>query len=159
MENQTRAGKPLRNRPTHRPCRSSVRRYPLLRRLAMACSGTGTEFARAKRTCTERPGDAARLSGGNPRPAGTLFGVSGYQINFGSRGHLPGDQPDVLVAMNPAACKAPTCLTLVPGGILIVNTGAFGQKNLELAGYPTATARRWRPGSEVPADPNRHQQA
>jgi 2-oxoglutarate ferredoxin oxidoreductase subunit alpha len=68
-------------------------------------------------------------------PAGTLAGVSGFQINFSSLEVLtPGDRPDVLVAMNPAALKT-NISDLAPGGILIVNTGAFTASNIERAGY------------------------
>jgi 2-oxoglutarate ferredoxin oxidoreductase subunit alpha len=70
-------------------------------------------------------------------PAGTLAGVSGYQISFSSHDiRTPGDQPNVLVAMNPAALK--TNLTdLEEGGILIVDTDAFTEGNLAKAGYRT----------------------
>src|SRR5215813_2069062 len=68
-------------------------------------------------------------------PAGTLAGVSGFQLNFSSREvFTPGDRPDVLVAMNPAALKT-NISDLAPGGILIVNAGAFSPSNLERAGY------------------------
>src|SRR5512136_2802027 len=68
-------------------------------------------------------------------PAGSLAGVSGYQVNFGSRDiHTPGDQPDVLVAMNPAALKT-NLADLRAGGMLIVNSGAFNDQNLEKAQY------------------------
>src|ERR1700704_6094710 len=68
-------------------------------------------------------------------PAGTLPGVSGFQIQFSnSTIYTPGDQPDVLVAMNPAALKT-NVGDLVPGGTLIVNTGAFTETNLQKAGY------------------------
>jgi 2-oxoglutarate/2-oxoacid ferredoxin oxidoreductase subunit alpha len=68
-------------------------------------------------------------------PAGTLFGVSSFQLQFGSqRVHTPGDQLDTLVAMNPAALKV-HLRDLKTGGILIVNTAAFDQRNLEKAGY------------------------
>src|SRR5499426_991659 len=68
-------------------------------------------------------------------PAGTLFGVSSFQIQFGSqRVYTPGDQLDALVAMNPAALKVHLA-DLKPGGILIVNTAAFDERNLEKAGY------------------------
>jgi len=68
-------------------------------------------------------------------PTGTLFGVSGYQIQYASRQvFTSGDAPDVLVAMNPAALK--TNLSDVKhGGIIIANTGAFGDANLKKAGY------------------------
>jgi 2-oxoglutarate ferredoxin oxidoreductase subunit alpha len=70
-------------------------------------------------------------------PIGTTFGVSGFQIHFASHEVLtPGDAPDVLVAMNPAALKVN--LHDVPkGGLVIVNTGAFNKGNLKKAGYET----------------------
>ncbi len=68
-------------------------------------------------------------------PAGTLPGVSGFQISFSSFDiHTPGDQPDVLVAFNPAALKV-NVDELKPGGMLIVNSDAFQTKNLQKAGY------------------------
>lgn len=70
-------------------------------------------------------------------PAGSLPGVSGFQISFSSSQiHTPGDQPDVLVAMNPAALK--TNLGDLPaGGALLVNSDAFTQANLNKAAYAT----------------------
>ena len=68
-------------------------------------------------------------------PAGTLAGVSGFQIHFGSIDiYTPGDRPDVLVAMNPAALKA-NIDQLKPGGILILNQDSFTDKNLQKVGY------------------------
>jgi 2-oxoglutarate ferredoxin oxidoreductase subunit alpha len=68
-------------------------------------------------------------------PAGTLAGVSGFQINFSSQAvFTPGDAPDVLVAMNPAALRA-NLADLKGGGMLILNTEAFNKKNLQRAGY------------------------
>jgi 2-oxoglutarate/2-oxoacid ferredoxin oxidoreductase subunit alpha len=68
-------------------------------------------------------------------PAGTLFGVSSFQLQFGSqRVYTPGDLLDALVAMNPAALKV-HLPDLKAGGILIVNTAAFDQRNLDKAGY------------------------
>jgi len=68
-------------------------------------------------------------------PAGTTYGVSGFQINFAATDvFTPGDAPDVLVAMNPAALKT-NVKDLKRGGLLIVNTGAFTQQNLKKAGY------------------------
>jgi 2-oxoglutarate ferredoxin oxidoreductase subunit alpha len=68
-------------------------------------------------------------------PAGTTFGVSAYQINFGARRVMThGDEPDVLVAMNPAALKT-NLDALKPGGTLVVDTGAFSARNLTKAGY------------------------
>ena len=68
-------------------------------------------------------------------PAGTLYGVSGFQIQLSSGPvHTPGDEPDVLVAMNPAALKVNLKL-LRHNGIIIVNTDAFTEKNFKLAGF------------------------
>lgn len=68
-------------------------------------------------------------------PAGTTYGVSGFQIHFAAHDIMtPGDAPDVLVAMNPAALKT-NLGDLKRGGMLIVNTGAFVKGNLKKAGY------------------------
>ncbi len=68
-------------------------------------------------------------------PAGSLPGVSGFQISFSSSEiHTPGDAPDVLVAMNPAALRT-NFNDLVPGGAIIVNGDAFTPNNLAKAGY------------------------
>jgi len=68
-------------------------------------------------------------------PAGSLAGVSSFQIHFSSQEiHTPGEKPDVLVAMNPAALKV-HLEELTPGGTLIINKNAFTSKNLKLAGY------------------------
>ncbi len=70
-------------------------------------------------------------------PQGTLFGVSAFQINFGSREiNTAGDAPDVLVAMNPAALKV-NIASLKPGGLIIADTGAFTKRNLDKAKYET----------------------
>ncbi|HXB09900.1 MAG TPA: 2-oxoacid:acceptor oxidoreductase subunit alpha [Puia sp.] len=69
-------------------------------------------------------------------PQGTLPGVSGYQLRFSSdKVFTPGDECDVLVAMNAAALKA-NLKSLKKGGKIIVNTEGFDQKNLRLANYP-----------------------
>jgi 2-oxoglutarate ferredoxin oxidoreductase subunit alpha len=68
-------------------------------------------------------------------PAGSLAGVSGFQIHFASEDvRTPADQPDVLVAFNPAALRA-NIDDLRPQGMLIVNSDAFVSKNIERAGY------------------------
>src|SRR5205807_9975269 len=68
-------------------------------------------------------------------PAGTLAGVSAFQIQFASRDILtPGDSPNVLVAMNPAALKT-NLPELDRGATIIVNEDAFTKRNLEKAGY------------------------
>jgi 2-oxoglutarate ferredoxin oxidoreductase subunit alpha len=68
-------------------------------------------------------------------PAGTVAGVSAFQIHFASRDILtPGELPNVLVAMNPAALKA-NVAELDRGATIIVNEDAFSKRNLEKAGY------------------------
>ncbi len=68
-------------------------------------------------------------------PAGTLPGVSGFQLNFSSYEIMtPGDAPDVLVAMNPAALKV-NLGDLVRGGLIILNDDTFRANNLKKAGY------------------------
>ena len=68
-------------------------------------------------------------------PAGSLAGVSGFQVHFSSQEvFTPGDEPDVLIAMNPAALKV-NLADLKKGGILILNSEQFTTKNLERVGY------------------------
>jgi 2-oxoglutarate/2-oxoacid ferredoxin oxidoreductase subunit alpha len=68
-------------------------------------------------------------------PAGSLPGVSGFQLNFSSTDiKTPGDQPNVLVAMNPAALKV-NLPDLEEGGTLIINTDGFTAENLKYANY------------------------
>ncbi|MFT5537634.1 2-oxoacid:acceptor oxidoreductase subunit alpha [Parasphingorhabdus sp.] len=70
-------------------------------------------------------------------PQGTLFGVSAFQINFGSRAiETAGDEPDVLIAMNPAALKT-NVQAVRPGGLVIADEGEFGKRNLDKAHYET----------------------
>jgi 2-oxoglutarate ferredoxin oxidoreductase subunit alpha len=70
-------------------------------------------------------------------PQGTTFGVSAFQINFGSCAiDTAGDQPDVLVAMNPAALKV-NAESLREGGLIIADEGEFTARNLSKAGYDT----------------------
>ena len=68
-------------------------------------------------------------------PQGTTFGVSAFQINFGSTSiETAGDQPDVLIAMNPAALKV-NVDSLREGGLIIADEGEFTARNLAKAGY------------------------
>ncbi len=68
-------------------------------------------------------------------PQGTLFGVSAFQINFGSRAiETAGDEPDVLIAMNPAALKT-NVQAVRAGGLVIADEGEFGKRNLDKAHY------------------------
>ena len=68
-------------------------------------------------------------------PAGTIAGVSGFQINFSSgEVFTAGDEPNVLVAMNPAALKA-NIDDVPPNGVIIVDREAFTEANIKRAGY------------------------
>lgn len=68
-------------------------------------------------------------------PAGSLYGVSAFQLHFSSQEiHTPGDSPDVLIAMNPAALKV-NLKQLRSGGMIFINSDAFDQKGLDLARY------------------------
>ena len=96
---------------------------------------TGTQFTR---TTAVYGNDLATLPDYPAEiraPAGSLPGVSGFQLSFSSNDiHTPGDNPDALVAMNPAALKT-NLGDLVPGGLLIVDEGEFNPTNLRKAGY------------------------
>ncbi len=98
---------------------------------------TGTQFTR---TAAVYGNDIATLPDYPAEiraPAGSLPGVSGFQISFSSSDiHTPGDAPDVLVAMNPAALRT-NIGDLPAGGALIVNKDAFSTANLTKAGYAT----------------------
>jgi 2-oxoglutarate ferredoxin oxidoreductase subunit alpha len=96
---------------------------------------TGTEFTKASALAGNDLATFPDFPAEIRAPAGSLAGVSGYQLHFGGKPvHTPGDLPDVLVAMNPAALKT-NLADLRPGGMLIVNTGAFTEGNLEKAAY------------------------
>ena len=96
---------------------------------------TGTEFAKAAAEAGNDISTFPDFPAEIRAPAGSLFGVSGFQLHFSSSEiYTPGDAPDVLVAMNPAALKT-NLKDLVDGGTLIVNTGAFVEANLKKAGY------------------------
>jgi 2-oxoglutarate ferredoxin oxidoreductase subunit alpha len=96
---------------------------------------TGNQFTRttaiARNDLSTLPDFPAEIRA----PAGTLYGVSGFQIQFSSEAvHTPGDEADVLVAMNPAALKTGIQF-LKDNGIIIVNTDSFSDRNLRMAGY------------------------
>ena len=79
-------------------------------------------------------------------PQGTVGGVSGFQLHFGSKLVTnPGDYCDVLVAMSPAALKA-NLRWVRPGGTIIVNIDTFNDKNLEKAGYKENPIPEYRKG-------------
>src|SRR6188472_727134 len=96
---------------------------------------TGTQFTRTAAVFGNDISTLPDFPAEIRAPAGSLPGVSGFQISFSSSEiHTPGDQPDVLVAMNPAALKT-NIGDLPPGGALIVNSDAFTQQNLNKAAY------------------------
>jgi 2-oxoglutarate/2-oxoacid ferredoxin oxidoreductase subunit alpha len=96
---------------------------------------TGSEFTKASALAGNDLATFPDFPAEIRAPAGSLTGVSGYQVHFGGKTvYTPGDMPDVLVAMNPAALKT-NLQDLRPGGMLIVNTGAFTAGNLEKAQY------------------------
>ena len=96
---------------------------------------TGTEFTRTAALYGNDIATFPDFPAEIRAPAGSLAGVSGFQLQFAaSEIFTAGDAPAVLVAMNPAALRT-NLPDLEPGGLLIVNTGAFKAKNLELAGY------------------------
>ncbi len=96
---------------------------------------TGTEFTKAAAVAGNDIATFPDFPAEIRAPAGSLFGVSGFQLHFSSTEiHTPGDAPDVLVVMNPAALKT-NVPDLTVGGTLIVNSGAFTEANLKKAGY------------------------
>ncbi|MFL5677191.1 MAG: 2-oxoacid:acceptor oxidoreductase subunit alpha [Chloroflexota bacterium] len=96
---------------------------------------TGTQFTRTAAVFGNDISTLPDFPAEIRAPAGSLPGVSGFQISFSSTDiHTPGDQPDVLVAMNPAALKT-NIGDLPAGGALIVNKDAFTQQNLNKAAY------------------------
>jgi len=98
---------------------------------------TGTQFTRTAAVFGNDISTLPDFPAEIRAPAGSLPGVSGFQISFSSSEiHTPGDEPDVLVAMNPAALKT-NVGDLPPGGALIVNSDAFSQGNLAKAAYPS----------------------
>ncbi len=98
---------------------------------------TGTEFAKAAAEAGNDISTFPDFPAEIRAPAGSLFGVSGFQLHFSANEiHTPGDAPDVLVCMNPAALKT-NLKDLVDSGTLIINTGAFIEANLKKAGYQT----------------------
>jgi 2-oxoglutarate ferredoxin oxidoreductase subunit alpha len=98
---------------------------------------TGTQFTRTAAVFGNDISTLPDFPAEIRAPAGSLPGVSGFQISFSSSAiHTPGDEPDVLVAMNPAALKT-NIGDLPPGGALIVNSDAFTPANLSKAAYAT----------------------
>jgi 2-oxoglutarate/2-oxoacid ferredoxin oxidoreductase subunit alpha len=98
---------------------------------------TGTQFTTEAALAGNDVGTLPDFPAEIRAPTGTLAGVSAFQVHFSSEEVLtPGDDVDVLVAMNPAALKT-NLADLSAGGILIVNSEQFGSANLQKAGYET----------------------
>jgi 2-oxoglutarate ferredoxin oxidoreductase subunit alpha len=96
---------------------------------------TGTQFTRTAAVFGNDVSTLPDYPAEIRAPAGSLPGVSGFQISFSSAEiYTPGDEPDVLVAMNPAALKT-NIGDLPAGGALIVNSDAFNANNLKKAGF------------------------
>jgi 2-oxoglutarate ferredoxin oxidoreductase subunit alpha len=96
---------------------------------------TGTQFTRTTAAFGNDISTLPDFPAEIRAPAGSLPGVSGFQISFSSNDiHTPGDQPDVLVAMNPAGLKT-NIGELPAGGALIVNKDSFTETNLKKAAY------------------------
>jgi 2-oxoglutarate ferredoxin oxidoreductase subunit alpha len=96
---------------------------------------TGGEFTRATALAGNDIATFPDFPAEIRAPAGTLAGVSGFQLHFASRSiFTPGDAPDVLVAMNPAALKV-NLDDLREGGMVVLNKAAFSAGNLKKAGY------------------------
>jgi len=96
---------------------------------------TGTQFTRAAAVFGNDIATLPDFPAEIRAPAGSLAGVSGFQISLSSAEiHTPGDSPDVLVAMNPAALRA-NVGDVPAGGAVVVNEDAFTKGNLAKAGY------------------------
>jgi 2-oxoglutarate ferredoxin oxidoreductase subunit alpha len=130
---------------TTEPTRSEPPQIQELERVTIRFAGdsgdgmqlTGTQFTRTAAVFGNDISTLPDFPAEIRAPAGSLPGVSGFQISFSSSEiHTPGDAPDVLVAMNPAALKT-NVGDLPAGGALIVNEDAFTQQNLTKAGYPS----------------------
>ena len=125
--------RPHETKPTSRKSRRSGSASPGTR--ATACSWSGARFTEASaifgNDLSTFPSYPAEIRA----PADTLGGVSSFQVHIADRDILtPGDYPDVLVAMNPAALKA-NLADLQPAGTIIVNTDAFTERRWTKAGY------------------------
>jgi 2-oxoglutarate ferredoxin oxidoreductase subunit alpha len=97
---------------------------------------TGTQFANTVAVSGSDLNTFPNFPSEVRAPAGTIAGVSGFQLQFGSKPvYTPGARFDVMIAMNSAALKA-NLKDLHRGGIIIAGTEGFDEKNLRLAGYP-----------------------
>src|SRR2546430_10968682 len=98
---------------------------------------TGTQFTNTSATVGNDISTLPDFPAEIRAPAGSLPGVSGFQLNFSSKDiKTPDDQPNVLVAMNPAALTV-NLSDLEDGGTIIVNTDSFTKENLKYAAYET----------------------
>jgi 2-oxoglutarate ferredoxin oxidoreductase subunit alpha len=126
--------------PSHSPTGRTSQELPAVTIRFCGDSGdgmqfTGSEFTRVSALAGNDLQTLPDFPAEIRAPAGTLAGVSGFQVQFSSSPvFTPGDQPAVLVAMNPAALKS-NLADLVHGGMLILNSGAFNEQNLVKAGY------------------------
>ena len=125
------------------PAKSAAQKVVTLERVVVRFAGdsgdgmqlTGSQFTSTTATMGNDLATLPDFPAEIRAPAGTLPGVSGFQIQFASgQVHTPGDRPDVLVAMNPAALRA-NIGDLVAGGIVIVNVDSFKETDLKKAGY------------------------
>src|SRR3982750_3449730 len=96
---------------------------------------TGTQFTNTSAVIGNDISTLPAFPAEIPPPAGSLPGVSGFHLNFSSQDiRTPGDQPNVLVVMNPAALKV-NLPDLEDGGTIILNTDEFNKENLKKANY------------------------
>lgn len=123
--------------PTKKPVNSDITRV-VVRFAGDSGDGmqlTGTEFTRSAALAGNDISTFPDFPAEIRAPAGTLAGVSGFQLHFASEAiYTPGDTPDVLVAMNPAALKK-NIADLKKGGLVIANSGAFNDVNLRKVNY------------------------
>lgn len=130
------SGSPLRMPPSSAP----VRPLTEVTVLFAGDSGdgmqlTGSQFTRASALARNDLATLPDFPAEIRAPAGTTYGVSGFQLHFGSESiHTPGDEVDLLVAMNPAALRV-NLHRVRSGGTLLLNTNNFAERDLDLAGY------------------------
>ncbi|MBM3485083.1 MAG: 2-oxoacid:acceptor oxidoreductase subunit alpha [Alphaproteobacteria bacterium] len=127
----------LASEPSERPARRTVESV-VIRFAGDSGDGmqiTGTQFTQSTALMGNDLATFPDFPAEIRAPVGTTYGVSAFQINFASYDIMtPGDAPDVLVAMNPAALKV-HLKDVRKGGTLILNTGAFNDRNFQKAGY------------------------
>ena len=143
MTNDKNGGEPHDPSATGAPPEGTHKKIEELANVSIRFSGdsgdgmqlTGNQFTAASAMLGEEVSTLPDYPAEIRAPAGTVAGVSGFQMSFGEENvFTPGDKVDLLVAMNPAALKADLNL-LKDQGILIVNEDAFTPKDLAKAGY------------------------